>query len=785
MVSRLLERLARYILQSPERVIVLALVPTVVLAWVGVRAPQDLSFTGLMDRSHEEVERYLSSVETLQLGSTVTFILEGEEDDLIEATRALAPALEAHPAVKFVVYEPPVSWLLENAPYWVDTDVFERWLGLATRPDDTENAVQLAADLKQLETAAKRFQREGLRLLFVELRAEPLSLSVGTLDVFSLERLALQVLEKWSSVTLQMAGLPVIVAQDQVKTLGTVQTLTPFTLVLVLLLFRLVERNLLRLATVAIPMVLAIGATLGITSFFLGALTVMEMFFGIMVLGLGADFALHLIVRLREERMRGLGFDSALVKTLRGTGTGVIAGAITTIGAFFVISIAPDPSARHLGVSGGFGLLLCLFLMLTVLPASWTLLERHTRFRIPRRNPSLPLFQVVEVLARFSARHPKPVLTFSGVVLLASLLGVPRFQFETDLEKVFNRSIPAVEQTRRLQELVGVGSTPWFIGTKSLEEAYVVEEKFTADPRFGHIDSATRYVRKDRHERLQKLIASNTQIDAQTKVYEALQLLATTEEEAQLRRGATLLDLLSKAAQKGPPELQSLPALFRSQLLGPNGEVIVFAYVTEPSFDANITAQQRIAAREVHPDATGMGALLEMMMGFDRPWIWPLFFAVLAFVVGWLFVDLRNKAWVLLAATPVLMATSMTFGILCWANVGFSLITALVVPLIIGLGVDDGIHVVHRMREEPTLSPDQAAASVGRAIFMTTATTCISFSALMVTNHAGMESMGLVMLIGLPLCLLASVTTLPALAVQMKLGAPPNDPSASSPTTKA
>ena len=774
MIPSLLERLARYILQYPARVMMIALLPALILAVAGVRAPQDLSFTGLMDRSHEEVERYLSSVDAYELGSTVTLILEGKEEEVIEASRTLAPILEAQPAVKYVVSEPPVSWLLENAPYWVDADVFERWLALATRPDDVENVQKLAEDLTQLETQAKRFQRPGLRLIFVALRAEPLSLSVGTGDVFALEKISLKTLEKWPSVTLQMAGLPVIVAQDQVQTLGTVQTLTPFTLVLVLLLFRLVERNILRLATVALPMVLAIGASLGITSLFLGSLTVMEMFFGIMVLGLGADFALHLIVRLREERMRGLGYDSALVKTLRGTGTGVIAGAITTIGAFFVISIAPDPSARHLGVSGGFGLLCCLFLMLTLLPASWTLLEKHTRFRIPRRNPSLPLFQVVEILARFSVRHPKPVLLVSAALLFGSLVGVHRFQFETDLEKVFNRNIPAVQHTRRLQELVGVGSTPWFIGTQSLEEAYEIEAKFMANPQFGHVDSITHYVKKDRHERLQKMVAAQTDIETQTKVLEALMQLSTDEEKTQLSRGAALLDLLSKAIQSGPPELQSLPELLRAQLLGPKGELLIFAYVTEPSYDANVTAVQRVAAREVHPDATGMGALLEMMMGFDRPWIWPLFFAVLGFVIAWLFIDLRNRNWVLLAATPVLMATSMTFGILCWAHVGFSLITALVVPLIIGLGVDDGIHVVHRMREEPSLSADQAAASVGRAIFMTTATTCVSFSALMVTNHAGMESMGLVMLIGLPICLLASVTTLPALAVQLGLGAPPD-----------
>ena len=73
--------------------------------------------------------------------------------------------------------------------------------------------------------------------------------------------------------------------------------------------------------------------------------------------------------------------------------------------------------------------------------------------------------------------------------------------------------------------------------------------------------------------------------------------------------------------------------------------------------------------------------------------------AIFAFVALVLWLDFRNLRLVFLASIPVVLGTATTLGILCWLGVAFNVMTTLVVPLILGLGVDDGIHVVHRIRE--------------------------------------------------------------------------------------
>ena len=68
--------------------------------------------------------------------------------------------------------------------------------------------------------------------------------------------------------------------------------------------------------------------------FDLGRDQFVEAFFGMMIFGLGVDFGLHLLVRMREEYQGDISFEDALRKTVLGAGPAIIAGAITTTGAF-------------------------------------------------------------------------------------------------------------------------------------------------------------------------------------------------------------------------------------------------------------------------------------------------------------------------------------------------------------------------------------------------------------------------------------------------------------------
>ena len=84
-------------------------------------------------------------------------------------------------------------------------------------------------------------------------------------------------------------------------------------------------------------------------------------------------------------------------------------------------------------------------------------------------------------------------------------------------------------------------------------------------------------------------------------------------------------------------------------------------------------------------------------------------------------------------------------------------------PLIIGIGIDNGVHVFHRIVLEGEDRIDVAMVSTGKAVLLTTLTTMIGFGSLMASVHRGFFDLGLLVSIGILVCYLASVILMPAM----------------------
>lgn len=762
MLSALLARFFSAIVRYPKIVITATVIPCLLFAIQLLVTPLNFSFLALLPTNEPRLENFEKIADEIAVNNQIILLLEGtSEEDLDKYLGLIVTELQSNEDVEYVVSQPKRAWFEKNIAWITNDQDFEDVLKLG---DYITNQKKLATFQAKLEKAEAETKLEGARILLVNLKEDPLDVSMqdvlaGKSPFDRIEKQTKQILDG-SGIEGGFAGLAASGVQDQQRSLLSISRLTPLSFILVLLLLRIVEPRLKRLMSIAIPMILSLIFSLGLTGLLLGELNFIECFFGMMVFGLGVDFGLHLLVRMREEHQEGVSFEDALRRTIIGAGPAIVAGGITTAGAFFIIGLAADPTARHLGVSGGLGLASCLFLMLTLLPAIWVLQDRQ------EKQEQIREFEVPILPKLVTSATLKPRMWIGGFLALVvfSLSGIPRFHYETNLEKVFNRDVPAVAVGDKINQYLNLNTTPWIFLSETLEEERVLSEKLEQSKKFEKVFGLSDLFPAPLIEREKKLIVSTEQIAAQKQKLLTYSF-GPPNFSIPARQILPVMENIQRSITNGPPDFETLPPEIRRQFFSRSNKLVTYAYGFGSDLDAVKFQEERLVAEAIHPEVAGVGNFIELAMDVNRPWVLPVAFGVFGFVLFVLGADLGKLKWILLAMVPVTFSTIITFGLMCWLKVGFSILIITVVPLLLGLGVDDGLHVVHRMMEDTSLHPAKATISVSRAIVMTTLTTCTSFGVLLFSNHPGMEAMAIALLFGLPLCLFSSATLIPALAV--------------------
>ena len=130
-------------------------------------------------------------------------------------------------------------------------------------------------------------------------------------------------------------------------------------------------------------------------------------------------------------------------------------------------------------------------------------------------------------------------------------------------------------------------------------------------------------------------------------------------------------------------------------------------------------------------------------------------------IVIMVFIHFRNLISVLLAMVPVGIGFLWLGGFMGYFRVPLNPANIMMLPLVIGIGVTNGIHILNRFAEEQT--PSLFSRSTGKAVLVSGLTSIAGFGSLALAQHRGIRSLGEVMGIGLATCMLAGLTFLPAL----------------------
>ena len=127
-----------------------------------------------------------------------------------------------------------------------------------------------------------------------------------------------------------------------------------------------------------------------------------------------------------------------------------------------------------------------------------------------------------------------------------------------------------------------------------------------------------------------------------------------------------------------------------------------------------------------------------------------------------LLIDFQKPIDALLCLLPVGLAFVMLLGLMGANDLPINPANIVVLPLLFGIGVDCGVHILHRYRQAPNEHPPGLAAGTGKGVTITGVTTIIGFACLMIASHRGIASLGMTLALGMALTLLACLVVMPS-----------------------
>jgi hopanoid biosynthesis associated RND transporter like protein HpnN len=566
---------------------------------------------------------------------------------------------------------------------------------------------------------------------------------------------------------------------------------------------------------VLLSLAMGVSWSAGAVYLAIGYLSLITSAFAVILIGLGIDYGVHLVSQYEIELAEGEALPEALRNALSKTGPGLLTGAGTTAVAFFTITLMEFRGFAQLGLVAGIGVVLCLLAMLTVLPALLSL-DGARKFRQGR--PRHHRLQRGHRITSAILRYPAAVVGVCLVLTVVLAWKAREVRYNENLEDL----LPAGAESLRLQDALRDSSelSPDFavILAEDLEELERLQNAEPYAATIGRRESLLDYLPTDAGEReavLERLrpaieriqVASEprghaTDLDAaladledsfaeveeiafssgRTELLEesgeALDLLAEARRSlsgpdaaaAAARGEARLLDWgrewlgrLGEMAAQAPPSLEDLPPALRSRLVGRSGRYPLYLYPAGDLSRPDALRQFVEDCRRMSPAVTGPPVLLHehsslIRGGYDQALVLA---SVLAIAI--LLLDFRRPGYALLAALPTAVGLVWMLGWMTLAGLDFNLANLIAVPLILGVGVDNGAHMMHRFVQEGKEGMAVVLHHTGRAIFISSLTTMIGFGSLALASHRGMASMGLILFSGVASCLVTSTLLLPCL----------------------
>jgi len=541
--------------------------------------------------------------------------------------------------------------------------------------------------------------------------------------------------------------------------------------------------------------VISILVTSGLAALLFGALNLVSVAFTVLMVGLGVDFAIHFALHALVEHRRGRSNRAALYRTSREIGGALALTAPTTALAFFAFTPTDFVGMAQLGALAGLGVLIAFLAATSIIPAVFALPQVQPRLR---RGP---------ILGAGPARPKLAGTVGAGIVVLtlAALFLLPQARFDADPMALRDPDAPSVQAFQLLFEDLNTQPYRLDIVSETPETAAQMGARLDALDSVARTTTLLDFVPADQAEKLDLIDFGGAGLvyalepgpDYQPGGFEdgaarLLEALETADTNGARRLASSLMAVsdrpdpaletalggdvffhwpfqrqrLADLMTAGPVDVETLPPALVERYVSPSGLVRVEAAPEGDARDIEVRRAFVSEVLEVAPDAAGSArSVLEAGDVISRAMIQAALtaFAGVALVL-WLV--LRQAGVVAAILLPLAMAAVLTTGTGVLIGMPYNFANVIVLPLLIGAGVDSGIHLAMRARKTHSASA-VLRTTTPRAVVFAALTTVGSFGSLAISAHRGTSSMGILLMIALFWTLACTLFILPWLAERL------------------
>jgi hopanoid biosynthesis associated RND transporter like protein HpnN len=620
-------------------------------------------------------------------------------------------------------------------------------------------------------------------------------------------------------VNVGITGEPVLDYDEMVQSQKDTTLASVVAMVLCALIFIYGYHETGRPVKATICLVVGLGYTMAFTTLVVGHLNILTITFVPMLIGLAIDFGVHLITRYEEELHHGKTDQEAITKAMVFTGQGIFTGALTTAGAFLAMALTHFKGIQEMGIICGGGLLVCFIPMMTMLPV---LLLRGRQNVLDHNIREISTRTRIE---NFWLQRPVIVLGITASLCVAALVAGRKVYFDYNLIKMQSPSLSSVVYEQTLLDSADKSLLYGAVLADSLTNAVALQEKIEKLPTVAATEPPfyKDFLNPDPGEKMRligevkaevaplKFAApdlrpvdlpalsselfytscylglANQQVGTNDPAL-AAQLGSLAQACVDLRKAmlagdarqqadhaaklaiyqrALLADLratfelLQNQDNLTPLRPTDLPPELYHRFVGVNGKFLIQIYPKEDVWQR--APQERFVKelRTVDANVTGTPVqLYEYETLLKDSYVQAAWYSLAAIALMVLF-HFRSVMAVILSLIPVAIGTLWLAGLMGWAGVPVNLANIMTLPLVIGIGVTNGIHILNRYAEEGT--PGILSRSTGKAVLVSGLTAIAGFGSLILAEHRGIRSLGFIMSIGIATCMVAGLTFLPAL----------------------